>query len=69
MKQPIEFNSVKPVIDGITGVLVLFVVVGLPVLGWFYHIWSATFLDGSGVWNVAYERDYLMPTMIMTLSA
>mgnify|MGYP005633166597 FL=1 len=38
MKQPIEFNGVKPVIDGITGVLVLFVVVGLPVLGWFYNI-------------------------------
>ena len=38
MKQPIEFNGVKPVIDGIAGVLVLFVVVGLPVLGWFYNI-------------------------------
>ena len=38
MKQPIELNGVKPVIDGIAGVLVLFVVVGLPVLGWFYNI-------------------------------
>ena len=37
MKQPIEFNGVKPIIDGITGVLVLFVVVGLPVVGWFCH--------------------------------
>ena len=37
MKQPIEFNGVKPIIDGITGVLVLFVVVGLPTVGWFYN--------------------------------
>jgi hypothetical protein len=38
MKQPIEFNGEKPIIDGITGVLILFVVVGLPVVGWLYHM-------------------------------
>ena len=37
MTQPIEFSGIRPFVDGITGVLILYVVVGLPVVGWFYY--------------------------------
>jgi len=43
MNKPIGFNRVKPIIDGITGVLILLVVVGLPVVGWSYHIGDENF--------------------------
>ena len=29
--------KVKPIVDGITGILVLSMVAGLPLVGWFYH--------------------------------
>ena len=58
MKQPIEFNGVKPIIDGITGVLVLFVVVGLPTVGWFYNnevlpFWAAV-VFGTLLMNLSF---------------
>ena len=37
MAQHKESHRVKPILDCITGVLVLSMVVGLPVVGWFYH--------------------------------
>jgi len=30
----VGYNGIRPIFDGITGVLILFVVVGLPVVGW-----------------------------------
>ena len=32
-----ESSVVKPVVDGVTGLLILTMVVGLPFVGWFYH--------------------------------
>ena len=37
MEQFKDPPKVRPIVDGITGVLVLSMVVGLPLVGWFYH--------------------------------
>ena len=37
MEQLKKSPRVKPAVDLFTGVLILYVVVGLPVVGWFYY--------------------------------
>ncbi|SVC57188.1 uncharacterized protein METZ01_LOCUS310042, partial [marine metagenome] len=58
MTQPIEFSGIRPFVDGITGILILSMVVGLPVVGWFYYngtlpFWMAVVL-GTLLMNLSF---------------
>ncbi len=58
MTQPIEFSGIRPFVDGITGILIFSMVVGLPVVGWFYYngtlsFWMAVVL-GTLLMNLSF---------------
>ena len=51
MAQPIKFPGIRPFVDGITGILILSMVVGLPVVGWFYYNGTLPFWRKNDIGN------------------